>query len=150
MFNFRSIAKVIGPAHGPEQHCADSCPPQGQNGRLVTGGLHYMARSEFFLFIIFLSAPNILVQILIGGEKSLLACDSNDYNWYLNFNGFMSSAGLTASEITMVKMWVFCLTFCPPLTGIGYVVGRVIIPRCVASCRSAPDLKYMPLSLGIP
>jgi hypothetical protein len=108
MFNFCSIAKVTGPAHGPEQHCADSCPPQGQDGWLVTGGFHYMARSKFF-FIIFLGAPNMPVQILIGGEKSLLACDSNDYNWYLNFNGFMSSAGLTASEIAMVKMCVFCL-----------------------------------------
>ncbi|KAF7362568.1 Alpha-amylase [Mycena venus] len=45
------------------------------------------------------------LEVIIGGEKSLLACDSNDYNWYLNFNGFMSSAGLIASEIAMVKIW---------------------------------------------
>ncbi|KAJ7277474.1 glycoside hydrolase superfamily [Mycena rebaudengoi] len=46
------------------------------------------------------------LEVIIGGEKSLLACDSNDYNWYGNFNGFMSSAGLSAAEIAMVKMYV--------------------------------------------
>lgn len=45
------------------------------------------------------------LEVIIGGEKSLLACDSNDYNWYLNFNGFMSAAGLSDSEIAMVKIW---------------------------------------------
>ncbi|KAJ7645175.1 glycoside hydrolase superfamily [Mycena polygramma] len=47
----------------------------------------------------------VWLEILIGGEKSLLACDSNNYNWYLNFNGFMASAGLSESEISMVKIW---------------------------------------------
>ncbi|KAJ6609042.1 glycoside hydrolase superfamily [Mycena sp. CBHHK59/15] len=45
------------------------------------------------------------LEVIIGGEKALLACESNDYNWYGNFNGFMSAAGLSASEIAMVKIW---------------------------------------------
>ncbi|KAG5651352.1 hypothetical protein H0H81_008991 [Sphagnurus paluster] len=45
------------------------------------------------------------LEIIIGGEKDLLACQSNDYNWYGNFNNFMSSAGLTSTEIGYVKIW---------------------------------------------
>ncbi|KAG5640103.1 hypothetical protein DXG03_001210 [Asterophora parasitica] len=45
------------------------------------------------------------LEIIIGGEKDLLACSNNDYNWYTNFNGYMSSAGLTATEIGYVKIW---------------------------------------------
>lgn len=45
------------------------------------------------------------LEIIIGGEKDLLACSNNSYNWYTNFNTLMTAAGLTATEIAYVKIW---------------------------------------------
>ncbi|KAG6914997.1 hypothetical protein DXG01_014011 [Tephrocybe rancida] len=45
------------------------------------------------------------LEIIIGGEKDLLACSDNYYNWYSNFNTLMTSAGLSSTEIGYVKIW---------------------------------------------
>ncbi|KAF8705364.1 Alpha amylase, catalytic domain, partial [Rhizoctonia solani] len=45
------------------------------------------------------------LEIILGGEKDLLACSYNDYNWYQYFNEQMSAAGLSSTEIGYVKIW---------------------------------------------
>ncbi|KAG6856246.1 hypothetical protein H0H87_006105 [Tephrocybe sp. NHM501043] len=63
------------------------------------------------------------LEIIIGGEKELLACSDklvviahnsldvlltsfdSSYNWYTNFKTLMSSAGLSSTEIGYVKIW---------------------------------------------
>ncbi|CAE6455070.1 unnamed protein product [Rhizoctonia solani] len=45
------------------------------------------------------------LEIIIGGEKDLLACSYNDYNWYQYFNEQMTAAGLSSTEIGYVKIW---------------------------------------------
>jgi alpha-amylase len=45
------------------------------------------------------------LEVLLGGEKDLLMCGSNDYNYGQNFVNFMKSAGLSDSDINKVKIW---------------------------------------------
>ncbi|KAL5633527.1 hypothetical protein ACGC1H_003875 [Rhizoctonia solani] len=45
------------------------------------------------------------LEIILGGEKDLLACSYNDYNWYQYFNEQMTAAGLSSTEIGYVKIW---------------------------------------------
>ncbi|KAG8710734.1 hypothetical protein FRC09_020951 [Ceratobasidium sp. 395] len=45
------------------------------------------------------------LEVILGGEKDLLACQYNDYNWYQYFNDQMTAAGLTSTEIGYVKIW---------------------------------------------
>ena len=45
------------------------------------------------------------LEVIIGGEKDLLMCSDNDYNYGKNFEGFMKSAGLSDSDISKIKIW---------------------------------------------
>ncbi|CAE6526129.1 unnamed protein product [Rhizoctonia solani] len=45
------------------------------------------------------------LEVILGGEKDLLACSYNDYNWYQYFNDQMTAVGLTSTEIGYVKIW---------------------------------------------
>lgn len=43
--------------------------------------------------------------MIIGGEKDLLMCQSNPYNFGQSFADLMRQAGLSDSEINKVKIW---------------------------------------------
>ena len=45
------------------------------------------------------------LEVIIGGEKSLLMCDDNDYNYGKSFENFMKAAGLSDSDIYKIKIW---------------------------------------------
>ena len=45
------------------------------------------------------------LEVIIGGEKDLLMCQSNDYNYGQNFADFMKQAGLSDDEVYKVKIW---------------------------------------------
>jgi alpha-amylase len=45
------------------------------------------------------------LEILMGGEKDLLACSGGEYSWYTNFNNRLSSAGLSTTDIDKIKIW---------------------------------------------
>lgn len=45
------------------------------------------------------------LEVLLGGEKDLLMCNSGDYNYGKSFEDKMASAGLSASDIAKVKIW---------------------------------------------
>jgi alpha-amylase len=45
------------------------------------------------------------LEVIIGGEKDLLMCQDNSYNFGQSFANFMRQAGLSDSEINKVKIW---------------------------------------------
>ncbi|KAL7273623.1 hypothetical protein RUND412_003498 [Rhizina undulata] len=45
------------------------------------------------------------LEVILGGESSLLACGGGEYSWYTNFNTLLSSAGLSNTDIAKVKIW---------------------------------------------
>jgi alpha-amylase len=45
------------------------------------------------------------LEIIIGGEKDLLMCQSNDYNFGKNFEDFMKQVGLSSGDIYKIKIW---------------------------------------------
>jgi alpha-amylase len=45
------------------------------------------------------------LEVIMGGEKGLLACDYNSYNYYEYFNDAMRKVGLSNSDISKVKIW---------------------------------------------
>lgn len=45
------------------------------------------------------------LEVIIGGEKNLLMCDDNDYNYGKSFENFMKAAGLSDSDIYKIKIW---------------------------------------------
>ncbi|KAJ3209829.1 hypothetical protein HDU67_005871 [Dinochytrium kinnereticum] len=45
------------------------------------------------------------LEVIIGGEKGLLACEDGPYNFYGSFDRVMQSKGLSASDISKVKIW---------------------------------------------
>lgn len=45
------------------------------------------------------------LEVIIGGEKDLLMCQDNPYNFGSSFVNFMTAEGLTDSEIYKVKIW---------------------------------------------
>jgi len=45
------------------------------------------------------------LEVLIGGEKDLLMCQDNDYNYGKSFEQKMKNAGLSDSDIYKVKIW---------------------------------------------
>ena len=45
------------------------------------------------------------LEVIIGGEKDLLACHDSDYNYYQYFDNVMKKAGLSNSDIAKVKVW---------------------------------------------
>ena len=44
--------------------------------------------------------------VLFGGEKDLLFCHDNDYNYGASFEKKMKSAGLSDNDINKIKIWV--------------------------------------------
>jgi len=45
------------------------------------------------------------LEVIIGGEKDLLMCNDNWYNYGTSFENYMRSAGLSESDIYKVKIW---------------------------------------------
>jgi alpha-amylase len=45
------------------------------------------------------------LEVILGGEASVLACDGGPNSWYTNFNSILSSKGFTATEINQIKIW---------------------------------------------
>jgi len=45
------------------------------------------------------------LEIILGGEASVLACDGGADSWYTNFNNILSGKGFTQAEINQVKIW---------------------------------------------
>ncbi|EAR85737.2 alpha amylase domain protein (macronuclear) [Tetrahymena thermophila SB210] len=45
------------------------------------------------------------LEVIIGGEKDLLECQNNYYDYAVNFNNLMKQQGLTDSEIYSIKIW---------------------------------------------
>ena len=43
--------------------------------------------------------------MIIGGEKDLLMCQDNPYNYAGSFAKLMRSAGLSDTDIAKVKIW---------------------------------------------
>ena len=44
-------------------------------------------------------------EVLFGGEKDLLSCNDNDYNYGASFEKQMKSAGLSDNDINKIKIW---------------------------------------------
>lgn len=45
------------------------------------------------------------LEVILGGEKDLLACNPGDYNWYTSFDQKLAAEGIISSDIAKVKMW---------------------------------------------
>lgn len=45
------------------------------------------------------------LEVLIGGEKDLLCCTYNNYNYYTYFTEVLGKAGLSATDINKIKIW---------------------------------------------
>lgn len=45
------------------------------------------------------------LEVIIGGEKDLLMCQDNDYNYGASFANKMRAAGLSDSDINKIKIW---------------------------------------------
>lgn len=45
------------------------------------------------------------LEIIIGGEGSLMACSGGEWSWYTNFDNELSAAGLSSEDIQKVKIW---------------------------------------------
>jgi len=45
------------------------------------------------------------LEVIIGGEKSLLMCEDNPYNYGSTFAKYMQQAGLSETDIAKVKIW---------------------------------------------
>jgi alpha-amylase len=45
------------------------------------------------------------LEVILGGEASLLMCDEGEYNFGKSFENYMSNAGLSQADISKVKIW---------------------------------------------
>ena len=45
------------------------------------------------------------LEIIIGGEKDLLACQDNSYNFYRNLDAKLSNVGMNPKDISKIKIW---------------------------------------------
>ena len=45
------------------------------------------------------------LEVIIGGERMLLACEDNPYNYYENFDNLMRKAGISNQDISKIKIW---------------------------------------------
>ncbi|KAH8144873.1 uncharacterized protein LAJ45_11143 [Morchella importuna] len=45
------------------------------------------------------------LEVILGGEASLLACDGGEWSWYTNFDTKLKAAGLSDAEVAKVKIW---------------------------------------------
>lgn len=44
-------------------------------------------------------------EVILGGEKDLLACGGGEWSWYTNFDNVLSAAGLSSTDIAKIKIW---------------------------------------------
>jgi alpha-amylase len=45
------------------------------------------------------------LEVIIGGEKDLMACSGGEWSWYTNFDNQLSAAGLSSTDIQKIKIW---------------------------------------------
>lgn len=45
------------------------------------------------------------MEVIIGGEKDLLECTENPYDYGTYFANSMSQAGLSQNDINKIKIW---------------------------------------------
>jgi alpha-amylase len=45
------------------------------------------------------------LEVLLGGEKDLLACGGGEWSWYTNFNTQLSTVGISDTDINKIKIW---------------------------------------------
>ena len=45
------------------------------------------------------------LEVIMGGEASLLACSGGEWSWYTNLNNQLSANGFSAADIAKVKVW---------------------------------------------
>ncbi|TVY43059.1 hypothetical protein LSUB1_G002111 [Lachnellula subtilissima] len=45
------------------------------------------------------------LEVILGGESSVLACDGGIDSWYTTFNTILTNNGFTADEIGQIKIW---------------------------------------------
>jgi alpha-amylase len=45
------------------------------------------------------------LEVLLGGEKGLLACDDNPYNYYTYLNDALRRQGLSSMDVDKIKIW---------------------------------------------
>ncbi|KAI5786947.1 alpha amylase [Pyronema domesticum] len=45
------------------------------------------------------------LEVIIGGEKDLMACSGGQWSWYTNFDNQLSAAGLSSTDIQKIKIW---------------------------------------------
>ncbi|TFK22391.1 alpha amylase [Coprinopsis marcescibilis] len=45
------------------------------------------------------------LEIIMGGEASLLACDGGEWSWYTNLDNKLAAAGISSQDIQKVKIW---------------------------------------------
>ena len=85
----------------------------GFSGIRIDAAKHIKPQSLAEIFAIFKSnmggeLPDdftAYLEVIIGGEASLLMCDDNDYNFGVNFENMMRDVGLSEQDIFKVKIW---------------------------------------------
>jgi alpha-amylase len=45
------------------------------------------------------------LEVILGGESSILACDCGPDSCYTNFNTILTNNGFTVDEISQIKIW---------------------------------------------
>lgn len=45
------------------------------------------------------------LEVIMGGESSLLACDGGQWSWYTNFDTRLAANGFSAADVAKVKIW---------------------------------------------
>jgi len=45
------------------------------------------------------------LEVIMGGEKNLLACGGGEWSWYTNLDTQLKAAGLSDADIAKVKVW---------------------------------------------
>ncbi|KAJ6781656.1 hypothetical protein PWT90_01406 [Aphanocladium album] len=44
-------------------------------------------------------------EVILGGEKDLLACGGGEWSWYSNFDKLLAGAGISPADIAKIKIW---------------------------------------------
>ncbi|KAH6914464.1 alpha amylase [Coprinopsis sp. MPI-PUGE-AT-0042] len=73
------------------------------------------------------------LEVLMGGEASLMACGGGEWSWYTNFDVNLAASGLSTEDIQKVKIWSSVGTIEPNLLAKDYpkdmpICGSWIIP----------------------
>ncbi|TFK22386.1 alpha amylase [Coprinopsis marcescibilis] len=57
------------------------------------------------------------LEVLMGGEGGLLACDGGEWSWYTNLDNKLAAAGISSQDIQKVKVWSSDYPLYMPLCG---------------------------------